>query len=158
MSDDVERGYKALEFSKLKEHLENIPFWKYLGIKVRDMDVGYAELYLPFKEELAQNYANMHGGALATLLDVAGAVALITSVGSKVVNTAEMKINYLKPVTPEQTEVRAYGRVVQVGGTLGICTVELKNGEERLVAIGIGTYAIRSMDTIRSTDKLKSFG
>jgi len=131
-----------MELNLFKEYLENIPFWKYLGIKVRRVGNGYAELLLAFKEELAQVSSNMHGGALASLLDAAGAIALSSSIGNKMVATVEMKINYLKPVTPEQTEVTAHARAVYSGKSFGVSTIEVKNDEGTLVATGLATYVI----------------
>jgi len=131
-----------MQFQQLKEYLENIPFWKYLGIKVHKVENGYVELYLPFKKELGQVHGNMHGGALATLLDTAGAVAVRSTINHEVVNTTEMKINYLRPVTPDQSAVIASGRVIHAGETLGVSNVELRNSEEKLVAAGIGTYIV----------------
>ncbi len=135
-----------MDLQKHIEILENIPFWKHLGITVRRIDDGYAELRLPFKQELEQLEANMHGGALASLLDVAGAVALRARLGQAKINTAELKINYLKPVTSHQTEVLAYGRVVHAGRTLGVCSVEVTDGEGTMVSTGIATFVILSRD------------
>lgn len=135
-----------MELGEYKVFLENIPFWKHLGIKVRKAENGYAELFLPFKEELGQIRANMHGGALASLLDAAGAIALSSYIGNKLVATVEMKINYLKPVTPEQSEVTAHAKAVQVGSTFGVSSIDIKNGDGTLVATGIGTYAITNYD------------
>ena len=122
--------------------LENIAFWKHLGIRVERIENGRAALRLPFKAELGQYYANMHGGALAALLDAAGAVALLSITGNRTVNTVELKINYLKPVTPEQTGVTGHGTVARAGRSIGVCTVEVKNDDDALVATGIATYMI----------------
>jgi len=122
--------------------LENIAFWKHLGIQVEHIEDGRAALRLPFKAALGQYYANMHGGALAALLDAAGAVALLSVVGNRTVNTVELKINYLKPVTPDQTGVTAHGTVARAGKSIGVCTVEVKNDDDALVATGIATYMV----------------
>lgn len=133
-----------MEYHELKEYLESIPFWKHLGMKVMTAENGYAELYLPFKQELAQIANNMHGGALATLLDAAGATALLSFLEGKLISTVELKLNYLRPVTPQEREVTAYARAAHAGNSLGVSTIEVKNESEKLVAIGQGTYKMYS--------------
>jgi uncharacterized protein (TIGR00369 family) len=124
--------------------LESSPYWSLLGMKVRRMEAGYAELVMPFKAELGQLLSFMHGGAVASLLDAAGAVAFfqMLDLEKEVVTTAEMKLNYLNPITLDQKEITACARVVKKGKTLGVSLIEVKNGGGDLFAIGIGTFAI----------------
>ena len=133
-----------MEKEKLINYLEAIPFWKHLEMKVKKMGQGYVELTMPFKEEFTQGKSHMHGGALASLLDNAGAIALRTYLefGVETVATVEMKINYLLPVTSDQREIVACGRVIKAGRTLGVSTIEIKNDKENIVAVGIGTYVV----------------
>ncbi len=131
-----------MQIDDLKAVLESVPYWKLLGIKVRKAEKGYVELYLPFKEDLSQFRGHIHGGALASIMDAAGAIALIMLTDSKMVVTIEMKINYLKPVTPDQKEITACAKVVQAGKTIGVSSIELKNENDLLVAVGLATFAI----------------
>ncbi len=131
---------KATEFAAI---VEAIPYWKLLGMKVRKAEEGYAELYLPFHDELQQAHSFMHGGAIASLLDAAGAVALISKRDFEItVNTVEMKLNFLNPVTFGQKEIVAQGRAIKLGKTLGVSLIEVKDTSDNIIAIGTGTYIV----------------
>ncbi len=133
-----------MEVETLIGLLEASPYWRYLGMKVRNVEPGRAELALAFKKELGQLMSFMHGGAVASLLDAAGGAALLQMLDleNEVITTAEMKLNYLLPVTVDQREITACARVVKKGKTLGVSTIEVKNSAGEIVAVGIGTYAI----------------
>jgi uncharacterized protein (TIGR00369 family) len=128
------------------EIIEASPYWNHLGMKIRCMEPGYAEVAMPFKEELSQLLFVMHGGAVASLLDAAGAVSFLKllDLEKETITTAEMKLNYLNPVTMDQKEIVATARVVKKGKTLGVALIEAKNGSLEPIAIGIGTYAVIS--------------
>ncbi len=123
---------------------EASPFWKLLGIKLRRLEEGYAELHLPFAPHLEQVFSTMHGGALASLLDAAGGMALLRKLdlSRETIRTIELKINYLNPVTKDQKGVIAAGRMIKRGKTVGVSSIEIRDESREIVAIGIGTYAI----------------
>jgi len=129
---------------ELARILESSPYWSLLGLKIRKLEEGFAELYLPFKPELEQVFSVMHGGAVASLLDAAGAVAFFKQMdlASETISTVELKINYLNPVTIDQEEITATGKVIKKGRKIGVSTIEVKNKSSEIVAIGIGTYAL----------------
>ncbi len=133
-----------MEVQKIIEVLESSAYWSHLGIKVREVEPGYARLSLPFIQELSQINRFMHGGAIASLVDAAGAVALIGELDLTKENmaTAEIKLNYLNPVTMDQEEVVAHAKLLKRGLALGVSQVEVKNASGKLVAFGIGTYSI----------------
>jgi uncharacterized protein (TIGR00369 family) len=79
-----------------------------------------------------------HGGAIASLIDVAGDFALVLQVGSGV-PTINMRVDYLRP---------AIGRLIaeanarRAGRTIGVVDVDVIDEERRLVAIGRASYAM----------------
>jgi uncharacterized protein (TIGR00369 family) len=91
--------------------------WKDFGIKVIDAAEGETVIQLPIKEELTQFYGNVHGGILATVADMAMALAVNTLVAeNEFTVTAEMKINYLRPASGKY--LTAKGKVIKRGRTL----------------------------------------
>ena len=65
-----------------------------------------------FDERMTQQHGLMHGGVLASLVDVAcGYAALTVMPADREVLTLEFKINFLKPAKTDQ--VIAVGKVVQ---------------------------------------------
>ncbi|HOB86106.1 MAG TPA: PaaI family thioesterase [Bacillota bacterium] len=133
-----------MDVEPVVEMLEASPYWRHLGIKVRRLEAGYCELYLPFKPELKQASGLMHGGAIASLLDAAGGMALLKMLDleKESITTAELKVNYLNPTTADQEEVVARGRAVKKGKMLGVSLVEIVDASGTPVAVGLGTYAI----------------
>ncbi len=124
--------------------LESSPYWSLLGLKVRKIEHGEAEIILPVRKELGQVFSVMHGGAAASLLDAAGAVSLFDQIDfeNEAVTTVELKINYLYPVTLQEKEIIASGRVIKKGRNISVCLIEIINDSGQKIAIGIGTYAI----------------
>ena len=133
-----------MENSNVVKMLETSPYWNLLGMKVNRLEKGVAEIRLSNKPELKQVFAVMHGGAIASLLDAAGAISFFKEIdpARESVSTVELKINYLNPVTTEQDEIIATGKVVKKGKTFGVSTIEVSTKAGGPVAIGIGTYVI----------------
>jgi acyl-CoA thioesterase len=84
-----------------------------------------------------------HGGVIYTLADAAmgAAVMAMLEPGKRCV-TAELKVNYLKPVAAGR--VRAHASVLRLGSRLATVTAELRDDEEDIVAVALGTFAILS--------------
>src|SRR3954463_4368471 len=59
----------------MREFVPSSPFAALLGIRVRDLGDGRAELELPYRAELATIADTVHGGAIATLADTAAMAA-----------------------------------------------------------------------------------
>ncbi len=133
-----------MENKDIIKALENSPYWSLLGFKVKKMEDGAAEIYLPIKQDLGQVFSIVHGGAAASLLDAAGAVALFNwiDVEKESVTTVELKINYLNPIKLEETGITARGSVIKKGRKISVCKVDIKSDSGKDVAFGIGTYTI----------------
>lgn len=110
-----------------------------LGIEVYKIENGETELMMPFKDEHLNPYGMVHGGAIYSLADTSCglAVASIVKYEKKFV-TAEMKINYLEPVTED--ELLCYGRVLREGRVVPV-EAEVFN-KNILVAKALATYII----------------
>lgn len=86
---------------------------------------------------------SIHGGWSATLLDscVACAVQSMLPPG-KGYTTAELKINFVRPVMPESGPLRAEGKVIHVGGRVGTAEGRLTDAAGRLYAHATTTCLI----------------
>jgi uncharacterized protein (TIGR00369 family) len=80
----------------------------------------------------------IHGGAIATLIDVAGNFAIIAAIGRDV-PTIDLRVDYLRPV--RRGALRAVGRAVKVGRRLGVADVEVFDETGQTVAIGRGLFS-----------------
>ena len=61
----------------IREKFETNPFPRSLGIDLDSIEPGRARLSLEVKQQHLQLAGNMHGGAIATLVDTAVAFAIV---------------------------------------------------------------------------------
>jgi uncharacterized protein (TIGR00369 family) len=77
----------------------------------------------------------VHGGWIATLLDsCVGCAVHSTLAAGKAYTTAELKINYVRPVTTKVPLLRAIGDVIHVGGRMATAEGRLVGPDGKLYA------------------------
>ena len=77
----------------------------------------------------------VHGGWIATLLDsCVGCAVHSTLPAGKAYTTAELKINYVRPVTMRVPLLRAIGSVIHVGGRMATADGRLVGADGKLYA------------------------
>jgi uncharacterized protein (TIGR00369 family) len=95
-------------------------FMRTIGATLDSVEPGTVTITCGFDERLTQQHGLLHGGLLATLVDVAcGYAALSMMPADREVLTVEFKINFLKPAKTDR--VIAVGQVIQAGRTLTVC-------------------------------------
>lgn len=123
--------------------LDRSPFQQVLGLKVArlDLDEPRVDLLLPFRPALARQAGSeqLHGGALASLIDIAGDYALAVRLGY-FISTINLHTDYLRP---SNGTVRASAMIVRCGRTIGVADIDVFDCSNRLVASGRGTYSTR---------------
>ncbi len=113
----------------------------HLGIRDRKVDEGRAEVVMEAGDEHLNPAGTVHGGAIATLVDVAmgRAVGSMIDDGERPV-TIEMKLNYLEPGRPGElvavAEVRRRGRLFTV---VQAEVLQVDDGETLAEAMGTFT-------------------
>jgi uncharacterized protein (TIGR00369 family) len=119
--------------------LENVPFAKLLGIEIESMGPGQAELTMEVREDLKRNGGIAHGGAIASLIDSAMAMAIVPMLGeNERATTVDLTIHYLRPLT--EGTARASARVVRAGRRIVTVSAELFDHQGKLAATAISTY------------------
>ncbi|MBM3133663.1 MAG: thioesterase family protein [Chloroflexi bacterium] len=107
---------------------------------------------------------NLQGGAIATVLDVVGSLAVFASVigrmkgksalekvealekgmiegkGAWRMSTIDLRIDYLRPGRGEY--YLASARILRTGKTVAVTRMELHNDQDKLIAVGTGTYIV----------------
>ncbi|MBM4294161.1 MAG: PaaI family thioesterase, partial [Deltaproteobacteria bacterium] len=98
MSVEIEPLTPELE-TAIRRRLEHNPFVKFMGIQVPELGQGYARFVLQVRPEFHNSQGFLQGGVIAALADEAVAYALFSTVSeNEMINTVEMKINFLRPV------------------------------------------------------------
>lgn len=122
---------------RLADAFEATPLHRLLGIAFRRVDDELVVCEMPAREQAFNSSGNLHGGALATLIDVCGgtAAALNSSFepGRNTIVTADMHVRYLGRARGEM--VRAEAQVMRAGRQLVVveCRV-LDDGDGRMIA------------------------
>jgi uncharacterized protein (TIGR00369 family) len=109
------------------------PIAELLGMTFVSADGGTAVIALEASERHANPMGTLHGGVLCDLADFAmGAAYTSTLAESESFTTLELKINFLKPIW--HAHLRATGRVVQRGRTVGLVECDIVDEAGSLVA------------------------
>ena len=133
---------------------QRIPFNQMLGIELDELSTQRVTMHLPMKPELIGNYVQgiLHGGVIATLLDVTGgAMALIGAMDrhqhlsthermSKLakLGTIDLRVDYLRPGRGQLFTATAV--LLRSGNKVAVVRSELHSDDGNLVAVGTGTY------------------
>ena len=119
--------------------LDHVPFAKLLGIEVDSVEPGHAVLSMKLRDDLMRNNAIAHGGAIATLIDSAMAIAIMALLEeNERTVTVDLTIHYLRPIS--EGTARASARVVRAGRRVITVSAELFGEDGKLSATAISTY------------------
>jgi len=129
----------SAHIERLCQALDSVPFAKFMGIELDEIDAGVATLSFEIKPELKQNHGVVHGGAIASLIDSATAFAIISLLPTdEHATTVDLTISYLRPVT--EGRARAIARVIRSGKRLIVVSAELFDDRGTLAATALSTY------------------
>ena len=146
LTEDIQQAVRAF--------FTRIPFNQFLDIEIDELSLERVTMHLPMKPGLIGNYVQgiLHGGVIATLLDVTGgAMALIGAMDrhqhlsthermSKLakLGTIDLRVDYLRPGRGQR--FTACASLLRSGNKVAVVRSELFNEEGLLVAVGTGTY------------------
>jgi uncharacterized protein (TIGR00369 family) len=113
-----------------------------MTLRHRDCRPGHFEGEIEFEHGAANAMGIIHGGFVATVLDIAMGYASLTLLEeSESQRTLEMKINFLDGVPPDR--VRVEGDVVRHGHRIAYCEGSVRTAGGTLVARASATFSIR---------------
>jgi uncharacterized protein (TIGR00369 family) len=140
----------------VREVYGNLPFNRLLGLKVEFLEIDRAGFSFTMKNELIGNTVHgiLHGGVISTVLDTTGGMTATGSALERMrnhskdeiikwiarVGTIDMRVDYLRPGRGSQ--FHSTGTVMRTGRKVAVTRMELKNQENKLIAVGTGTYIV----------------
>jgi uncharacterized protein (TIGR00369 family) len=125
--------------SRIRQALEQVPFAQLLGIELESFEPGSAVLALNLREELRQNNGVIHGGAIASLIDTATALAILTVIpDSEKVTTVDLTISYLRPLITGRA--RAHAKVLRAGRRIIAVSADVASDSGTLAVTALSTY------------------
>ena len=113
-------GLSGANMERIRQSFDRQGVMQTIGASLESVESGTVTITCGFDERLTQQQGLLHGGVLASLVDVAcGYAALSVMPANREVLTVEFKIHFLKPAKTDR--LIAVGQVIQAGRTLTVC-------------------------------------
>ena len=133
----------TMTLEQIQQLMDTSPLIRFLGLSCTRVDVeaGILELNMPKGSQLEriESSGQFHGGAVAALIDTAGAFAVVMRTQATV-PTINFRVDYLRPSTGGFLLAKAPVR--RVGKTIGVVDVDVFDEQERLTAVGRGCFGV----------------
>ena len=120
---------------------ERVAFAQFLRVRVAQVSHERAVLHLPFQEDNANQGGVLHGGAIASLIHMAGTLAAWTGLdlqASPLVNTVDLSVQYLAAALRE--EITAEAMVLRRGRDIFFLDVTVRGAAQQLISKGLMVY------------------
>lgn len=133
---------------------ELIPFNQTINVKF--VSAEPVQISIENRPELVGNSLRqiLHGGVIATLLDVVGGLAIMKEILDTVEfqdqaemvekvarsGTIDLRVDYIRPGKGDA--FFATGKIIRHGKRVSVARMELVNDEGVLIALGTGTYVV----------------
>ena len=135
MVTDLQGLQTLLDSSPLHRMLE-------LTITAADSTAQRVTLQMPFGIAAARDDQSdqFHGGAIASLIDIAGDFALVAVLGYGV-PTINFRVDYLRAARAPR--LTATAQVQRAGKNVGVVDISVADAEGKVIALGRGCYGTR---------------
>jgi uncharacterized protein (TIGR00369 family) len=116
------------------------PLHHLIGLGPTEIGEGSATVVMPCSEWLASPSGRLQGGAIAMLADFAMLIAVETTVPAGLAFAGlDLKANFLRPVSPDLSELTARAQVIHAGRTIAIARATVSNAEGKPVLLATGS-------------------
>ena len=120
---------------------DDVPIARLIGFEAKDIADGRATVVLQAGPQHANPMGTLHGGILCDIADAAMGMAFASTLApEESFTTVELKINFFRPVW--QARLKAEGKVVRRGRTIGYVECTITDEESRLVAKAASTCMV----------------
>lgn len=130
-------GLSDAEMAALEERFHSMPLHALLGLEFVERTDERVVVSMPVRAEAFGSTGALHGGAIATLVDVASASAAVRSSsfvpGQNTLVTADLHVRYLG--RPHGDVVRAVAGVIRAGKQLVVVECRVLDPEDRIIAV-----------------------
>jgi uncharacterized protein (TIGR00369 family) len=114
-----------------------------MGFTLTAVEAGRAVFECEPSEAHYNPIGSVHGGVISTLLDSALSCAVHTTLpAGSGYTTAELKVNFVRPIVIGTGRLRAEGRVIHTGSRLGTAEARLTDSAGKLYAHAVGTCLV----------------
>jgi uncharacterized protein (TIGR00369 family) len=126
-----------------KEERSPAPSCSLLGLRFVEVTEASVTLAMPASLWFCTGFGTFYGGVLTALADQAINTAVLTTLppGASF-GTLDLKINFLRPVTPDGRDLVARSTVEQRGRTIAVTTCRVDDADGKRVAMATGSAMI----------------
>lgn len=124
-----------------RDRFARLPFADFLGVEVEEVHHERAVLRLPFQEPNANVTGILHGGATASMIHLAGALAAWTGIdwqSEPVARTVDLSVQYLAAAFQETITAEAV--VLRRGRDLFFLDITVRGSVQPLIGKGLMIY------------------
>lgn len=119
------------------------PVCALLGLRFLEVAEGTVTIAMPASQWFCTGFGTFYGGALTAFADAAISSAVMTTVPAGTsFGTLDLKVNFLRPVTPDGRELVARATVEQRGRTIAVTTCRIDDPDGKGVAMATGSAMI----------------
>jgi len=116
----------------------DVPIARLIGFQAKHIADGHATVTLVAGPQHANPMGTLHGGVLCDIADAAMGMAFASTLApNESFTTIELKINFFRPVW--QAHLKAEGKVIRRGRTIGYVECEISDERGRLIAKAAST-------------------
>lgn len=142
------------EITTLFEH--KITFNEFLGFRIGQLEPAPIRIGFQMRPELIGHYLHgrLHGGVIASVLDVAGGLAVMMGIAAfhrgdttqqilerfSRLATIDLRVDYLRQGIGK--EFTAEAEVVRLGRRVAVCSMRLTNDQQSLISTGNASYIV----------------
>jgi uncharacterized protein (TIGR00369 family) len=118
------------------------PFFTLLGLEIDQVAKDFCRMRLPFRPQLRTAAEVVHGGAIASLIDSAGVVAVWSNVDPRVARGATIGLTVHYLAAAEGVDLTAEAQVIRRGRSVVFVDVNVTSPAGERIAKGIVTYKL----------------
>jgi len=135
----------TIDYDELGQVMADLPYCRALGIEVVALGPGWAELAVPYRDDLVGDPATgvLHGGAVSALMDtVCGTAVVCHPQGGLGTATLDLRIDYMRGATPGQ-RLKARAECIRVTRSIAfVRAVAHDDDGDTPVATATGAFTI----------------
>jgi len=136
----------SVDINKIaKQFMEALPHARALGMRLRHMGEGMAEIEMDYDERFVGDPETgvIHGGAVSALMDTCcGAAAMSHPSSPGGTATIDLRIDYMRPATPGQ-KIRAHAECYHITRSVAFVRARaMDDDDDRPVATATGTFTV----------------
>jgi uncharacterized protein (TIGR00369 family) len=130
-----------MDLAALRARFAAAPYHASLGLEVEELTPERVRLRVPYRDDNANPGQALHGGATASTIDAAGALAAWAALDGAVgfeTATLDLSVNFLAAAIGE--DIIATADVLRRGKELVYSAVDVRTDAGKRIAIGLSTY------------------